>query len=128
MIDHLSLRVSDFDKSLAFYQAALAPLGYRVLMQFPGMAGLGVDMPDFWVTHSANAINPTHLAFSAERAAIHAFHEAALAAGGRDNGAPGLRPDYHAHYYGAFVLDPDGHVIQAEPHAPEAVKAAANKP
>lgn len=117
MIDHVSIRCSDFKRSLSFYEKALAPLGYQLLMQFPGAAGLGVKgKPDFWLSPGEIG-TPNHVAFSANRAGVDAFHRAALAAGGRDNGAPGPRP-YHPSYYGAFVLDPDGHNIEAVCHEP----------
>jgi catechol 2,3-dioxygenase-like lactoylglutathione lyase family enzyme len=132
MLDHISLRVQDHSRALAFYRAALAPLGYRVLMEYPGAAGLGADMPDFWLMSTEQPINPTHVAFSADRATVDAFHAAALAAGGSDNGQPGLRADYHPHYYGAFVRDPEGNNVEVVCHAdPEAkpapVKTAARK-
>ena len=127
MLDHISLRVQDHPRAVAFYRAALAPLGYRVLMEYPGAAGLGADMPDFWLMSTEQPINPTHVAFSADRATVDAFHAAALAAGGSDNGQPGLRADYHPHYYGAFVRDPEGNnvevVCQADPNARPAAKA-----
>ena len=105
MIDHTGVTVADVAKSKAFYRAALAPLGYRMLMEWEQFAGFGVP--------------PVHIAFRADaRALVDAFHKAALAAGGRDNGAPGPRPQYHPNYYGAFVLDPDGHNIEAVCHAP----------
>jgi catechol 2,3-dioxygenase-like lactoylglutathione lyase family enzyme len=118
MIDHLTVHVSDLDRSLAFYAAALAPLGYVVIMEFPGAAGLGAGgKPDLWLAPSASIV-PTHVAFAADRASVAAFHAAAVAAGGRDNGQPGLRAQYHPNYYGAFVLDPDGNNIEAVCHAP----------
>ncbi len=135
MIDHLTLLVSDFDRALAFYRAALAPLGYAVVMQFtraqmpdlpaPAFAGLGAKgKPDLWLRAADGLIAPTHVAFAApERATVDAFYAAALAAGARDNGPPGLRPQYHPHYYGAFVLDPDGYNIEAVCHkAPSAAR------
>ena len=120
MIDHVSLNVSSLDRSKRFYTAALAPLGYKVVMEFPGVAGIGAGgKPDFWVAEG-KAGEPIHVAFASERRdQVDAFHRAALAAGGRDNGAPGLRPQYHPTYYGAFVLDPDGHNIEAVCHGPE---------
>lgn len=131
MIDHISLRVSNFDKALAFYSKALKPLDYSVVMKFPGAAGLGTKgKPDFWLTATSLPVNPTHVAFAADRATVRAFHKAALAAGARDNGAPGLRPDYHPNYYGAFVLDADGNNIEVVCHRPEgapAKKAAPKK-
>ena len=126
MIDHTGLNVSDYRKSKAFYLAALAPLGYQVVMELPssiapdGGMGLGVPpKPDFWVAGGKPNVPPLHVAFRAEnRAQVDAFYKAALAAGGRDNGPPGPRPHYHANYYGAFVLDPDGHNIEAVCHDP----------
>ncbi|HVI59823.1 MAG TPA: VOC family protein [Luteimonas sp.] len=128
MLDHIGLPVSDYARSKAFYTAAFAPLGYGLVMEVtPEMtgdgssaAGFGRDgKPDFWIGTSDRQAR-VHVAVSAaDRAAVRAFHEAALAAGARDNGAPGLRPHYHEHYYGAFVLDPDGHNIEAVCHAPE---------
>lgn len=131
MIDHVTLLVRDFDASLAFYTAALAPLGYEVVMllsreQIPQLeversAGLGVKgKPDLWLRPDAGPIRPTHIALRApSRAAVDAFHAAALAAGAEDHGAPGLRPHYHPNYYGAFVLDPDGYNVEAVTHGPE---------
>lgn len=124
MIDHVGLDVSDFGRSKAFYLAALAPLGYQLIMEMPadiapqGAMGLGVPpKPDFWVAGGQPTSPRLHLAFRAtSRAQVDAFHRAALAAGGRDNGPPGLRPHYHPYYYGAFVLDPDGHNIEAVCH------------
>jgi catechol 2,3-dioxygenase-like lactoylglutathione lyase family enzyme len=130
MLDHISLRVQDHSRAVAFYRAALAPLGYQVMMEYPGATGLGAGMPDFWLMATDQPLNPTHLAFSATRDAVDAFHTAALAAGATDNGTPGLRLDYHPHYYAAFVRDPEGNNIEVVCHAdPEAkpapVKAAA---
>jgi len=128
MIDHTGVSVSDFQKSRRFYAQALAPLGYAPLMELSAaqtggrdVAGFGVaPKPDFWVSSGAANVPPMHVAFrAASRAQVDAFHKAAIAAGGRDNGAPGLRPHYHADYYGAFVLDPDGHNIEAVCHRPE---------
>ena len=101
---------------MAFYRAALAPLGYRVLMEFQGAAGLGAGMPDFWLMATEQSLNPTHVAFSADRATVDAFHAAALAAGGTDNGPPGLRADFHPHYYAAFVRDPEGNNVEVVCH------------
>lgn len=118
MIDHISLYVRDFEASKKFYAAALAPLGYSVIMEFPGVAGLGEGgKPDFWIGSAAEVGRPTHIAFrSPDRATVDAFYRAAIAAGGKDNGAPGPRPMYHANYYGAFVLDADGNNIEAVCH------------
>ena len=120
MIDHTGVNVSDIAKSKAFYRAALAPLGYELVKEGDDYAGLGVARkPDFWIGESAPNVPPIHVAFRAEtRAQVDAFYKAAIAAGGRDNGAPGPRPHYHANYYGAFVLDPDGHNVEAVCHAP----------
>ena len=122
MIDHTGLDVSDAAKSRRFYEKALAPLGYQVLMEVPPeftggavVLGLGVPpRPDFWIHEGTPQKPHLHVAFQApDRAAVDAFYKAAIAAGGKDNGPPGLRPHYHADYYGAFVLDPDGHNIEA---------------
>src|SRR5215831_1115854 len=126
MIDHTGLNVRDYGKSKAFYLRALAPLGYQLIKELPaefapgGAMGLGVPpKADFWIAGGRPNSPPLHIAFrAATRAMVDAFHAAALAAGGRDNGAPGLRPHYHASYYGAFVLDPDGHNIEAVCHDP----------
>jgi catechol 2,3-dioxygenase-like lactoylglutathione lyase family enzyme len=127
MIDHVSVRCSDLARAVSFYRQALAPLGYQVLMEFPGAVGLGAGgKPDFWLTAGVVG-TPLHIAFGSDRAAVDAFHRAALAAGGQDHGAPGLRPEYHRNYYGAFVLDPDGHNVEAVCHAPPGVPRAAKK-
>jgi catechol 2,3-dioxygenase-like lactoylglutathione lyase family enzyme len=128
MIDHIGFPVSDYDRSKAFYGAALAPLGYALIMEFGAdqtesghpAAGFGRDgKPDFWVGGEGGLNGRLHVAFAAaDRATVDKFHQAALAAGGADHGAPGLRPHYHRNYYGAFVLDPDGHNIEAVCHAP----------
>jgi catechol 2,3-dioxygenase-like lactoylglutathione lyase family enzyme len=117
MIDHIGINVSDYAKSKQFYLAALAPLGYKLMMEGASGAGFNTGyIPDFWI-RSGTPMPLTHIAFSAaNRAAADAFYRAALAAGGRDNGAPGLRPQYHPNYYGAFVLDPDGYNIEAVCH------------
>lgn len=123
MIDHVGLSVSDFGRSKDFYLRALAPLDYALVMEFPqdgGIAGFGQDQkPDFWIDGSGNPSPKLHVAIMARnRAAVDAFHQAAIGAGARDNGKPGLRPEYHSTYYAAFVLDPDGHNIEAVTHAP----------
>lgn len=119
MIDHLGIHVRDYAASKAFYEAALRPLGYTLLMEFGTNAGFGAnEKPDFWISPGASPTE-THIAFSAaDRATVDAFYQAALAAGGKDNGAPGLRPQYHPGYYGAFILDPDGINIEAVCHTP----------
>lgn len=119
MIDHIGLRVSDYARSKRFFENALAPLGYSLVMEFAGSAGgFGAHgKPDFWISPGTTA--PVHVAIlSPDRAAVDAFHRAALAAGGRDNGAPGPRPEYHSNYYGAFVFDLDGNNIEAVCHTP----------
>jgi catechol 2,3-dioxygenase-like lactoylglutathione lyase family enzyme len=122
MLDHVSLKVGDYARAQAFYDQALKPLGVTRQMgdgQF--FAGYGVPgNPFFWIGLGGTPNLGAHVAFSAEdRATVDAFYAAAVAAGGRDNGAPGLRPQYHPNYYGAFVLDPDGHNIEAVCHEPE---------
>jgi len=127
MIDHLGITVSDFDASKAFYDEAFAPLGASLLMMVPAeytggakVGGYGRDRPVFWLREAADAGPGRHYAFTARsRAEVGAFHAAAIAAGGRDNGAPGLRPHYHPDYYGAFVFDPDGNNVEAVCHLPE---------
>lgn len=128
MIDHTGVAVSDFERSKAFYRTALAPLGYALLMELPAAVTQSADVagfgeppkPDFWIHSGTPNRPPVHIAFrAATRAAVDAFYRAALSAGGRDNGPPGPRPHYHANYYGAFVLDPDGHNIEAVCHAPQ---------
>jgi catechol 2,3-dioxygenase-like lactoylglutathione lyase family enzyme len=120
VIDHISLRVTNIQRSKEFYVKALAPLGYAALMEFPGFVGLGAGgKPDLWLTEQEGPTT-VHVAFRAEdKAAVDAFHAAALAAGAKDNGAPGKRAQYHPRYYGAFVLDPDGHNIEAVIHNAE---------
>ena len=117
MIDHIEIFVSDGARARAFYDRALAPLGIVVKLVVGTRVqalGYGVDRPFFWVTPAPALTGPLHVAFTAPtRAVVDAFHAAALAAGGRDNGQPGLRPHYHPNYYGAFVLDPDGHNLEA---------------
>jgi catechol 2,3-dioxygenase-like lactoylglutathione lyase family enzyme len=120
MLDHISIRVSDFARATAFYDRALAPLGLKVLMGGGGFAGYGDTRPFFWIgAADGPPSSPLHVAFAAaDRATVDAFHAAAVAAGATDNGAPGLRPEYHPSYYGAFVLDFDGRNLEAVCHAP----------
>jgi catechol 2,3-dioxygenase-like lactoylglutathione lyase family enzyme len=125
-IDHISLNVTDYERSKSFYQRALEPLGIKLIMEGGSGAGFGRSFPHFWIRQGVGTfqkaehvqpITPAHVCFSAKsRAEIEAFHAAALRAGGRDFGAPGLRPQYHPGYFGAFVLDPDGHNIEAVIH------------
>jgi catechol 2,3-dioxygenase-like lactoylglutathione lyase family enzyme len=137
MIDHTGLAVADFARSKAFYAEALAPLGYKVMMEFPAeraggepAAGLGDTKPDFWIAGGGPTQPHIHIAFAVKsRGIVDAFYRAALAAGGRDNGPPGVRAHYHPNYYGAFVLDPDGNNVEAVCHyppggAPKARRAA----
>ena len=126
MIDHLTLTVRDVERSIAFYNRALMPLGYGVTMRFENFAGLGTKQkPFFWLKSGPVPTQPMHQAFVApSRAAVDAFHAEALAAGAHDDGPPGLRPHYHPDYYGAFVVDLDGHPIEAVCHAPLSAKSA----
>ena len=119
MIDHLTLSVRDFDVSRAFYLKVLEPLGYGVKKEFPKVCGFGdARKPYFWIKQASPATTSQHIAFQAkDRAAVDAFYKAALAAGAKDDGAPGVRKDYHPNYYGAFVIDPDGHPIEAVCHS-----------
>jgi catechol 2,3-dioxygenase-like lactoylglutathione lyase family enzyme len=123
MFDHVGLNVGDYTKSRAFYERALAPLGYHVVMASDERkgAGFGQDRkPEFWVSEREPVGTGTHVAFScAERATVDAVYAAAIDAGGRDNGPPGLREHYHPTYYAAFVIDPDGNNIEAVCHRAE---------
>lgn len=127
MIDHTGVSVSDFAAARAFYDAAFAALGGSCIAEIDRactdgveVGGYGRERPVFWISQGAAQSPPVHVALGAEdRAQVDAFYHAALAAGGADNGAPGLRPHYHPAYYGAFVLDPDGNNIEAVCHAPE---------
>jgi catechol 2,3-dioxygenase-like lactoylglutathione lyase family enzyme len=121
MFDHVGLNVRDYAVSRSFYEQALAPLGYRVVMAFDEWKGAGFgtadDKPELWISQREPYGTGTHLAFAArDRETVDAFHAAALAAGGRDNGEPGLREHYHPGYYGAFVLDADGNNVEAVCH------------
>ena len=120
MLDHVGIRVSDFEQSKRFFAVALSPLGYELIME-PSVSAAGFGRrgkPDFWIGQGDRG-QPVHIAFAAsDRASVDAFHEEALAAGGRNNGGPGLRPEYHQSYYAAFVFDPDGNNIEAVCHEP----------
>jgi catechol 2,3-dioxygenase-like lactoylglutathione lyase family enzyme len=126
MIDHIGFPVSDYERSKAFYLKALAPLGYTLIKEVQQdlndapAAGFGTGgKPDFWIGGEGGLDRPLHVGIAAKsRAAVDSFYAAALAAGARDNGPPGIRAHYHPNYYGAFVLDPDGHNIEAVCHAP----------
>jgi catechol 2,3-dioxygenase-like lactoylglutathione lyase family enzyme len=127
MIDHVGLNVSDWEKSKRFYDAAMGAIGAKLLMMVPmehtggkHIGGYGRKKPDFWLAEDSDTGGGRHYAFTAEnRAQVDAFYKAAMAAGGRDNGAPGIREHYHPDYYGAFVLDPDGNNVEAVCHRPE---------
>jgi catechol 2,3-dioxygenase-like lactoylglutathione lyase family enzyme len=127
MLDHIGFSVSNVKRSIEFYKAALAPLGITVMMELTAEqtgsyegAGFGSGgKAYFWIGKGKPVKAPTHVAFTADnRAMVQAFYEAAIKAGGKDNGLPGLRPHYHENYFGAFVLDPDGHNIEAVCHKP----------
>jgi catechol 2,3-dioxygenase-like lactoylglutathione lyase family enzyme len=122
VLDHLGFNVSDYERSRAFYEKALAPLGLKLLMEpVPGIGGFGNGQkPFFWIGTRGPAQSEIHVAFAADdRETVDAFHAAALEAGGTDNGGPGVRELYHPNYYGAFVLDPDGNNVEAVCHRPE---------
>jgi catechol 2,3-dioxygenase-like lactoylglutathione lyase family enzyme len=120
-LDHVGLDVTDYEGSRAFYERALEPLGLRLIMEpVPGVGGFGDDFPFFWIgKRDRGAQTGVHVAFRVERRElVDAFHTAALAAGGTDNGGPGVREIYHPNYYGAYVLDPDGNNVEAVCHTP----------
>lgn len=121
MLDHIGIDVRDHERSKAFYLTALAPLGYALIMEGHGWAGFGArGKPDFWIRGGKQTAPGLHIAFHGDtRAGVREFYEAALRAGAHDNGPPGIRQMYHPNYYGAFVIDPDGHNIEAVCHAPE---------
>ena len=121
MIDHVTANVGDVERARDFYAQALAPLGYSLQAEFPGAAGFGSGegIPDFWIGSSGER-GATHVAFTArDRATVDAFYEAAMSAGARDNGPPGVREHYHQNYYAAFVHDADGNNIEAVTHRAE---------
>ncbi len=121
ILDHIGMAVRNGEKSRAFYARALEPLGIGLVMEEEGWAGFGRDgKPEFWFGESDPPQSPMHIAFAAQsREQVRGFYEAALAAGATDNGPPGIREIYHPNYYGAFVIDPDGHNIEAVCHAAE---------
>jgi catechol 2,3-dioxygenase-like lactoylglutathione lyase family enzyme len=118
-LSHVSLGTNDFASAVAFYDEVLPTLGCKRILEHPGAVAYGRELPEFWVQtpidgHPASVGNGTHVGFVApDKAAVHAFHAAALAAGARNEGEPGPRPEYGEPYYGCFVLDPDGHKIEA---------------
>jgi catechol 2,3-dioxygenase-like lactoylglutathione lyase family enzyme len=126
MIDHLGITVSDFETSKTFYDKAMAPLGASLIMMVPPeytggkkIGGYGRDRPTFWLQEGEAVAHKQHIAFTARsRAEVDAFHAAALEAGAKDNGAPGLRAHYHPDYYTAFIFDPDGNNVEAVCHGP----------
>jgi catechol 2,3-dioxygenase-like lactoylglutathione lyase family enzyme len=126
MLDHAGFPVTNYARSKAFYEKTLAPLGYSLILEVrqnendSPAAGFGADgKPDFWIGGEGGLNRRIHIAIAAkDRASVDASYRAALDAGGTDNGSPGVRPHYHANYYGAFVTDPDGHNIEAVCHAP----------
>jgi catechol 2,3-dioxygenase-like lactoylglutathione lyase family enzyme len=121
MIDHVTLNVADVEAAKVFYVQALAPLGYELTMDFVEGAGFAAQgKPDFFLAQRGEPSSPVHVAFrAADRKTVDAFHEAALAAGGTDNGPPGIRRVYHEYYYGAYCLDPEGNNIESVTHEPE---------
>jgi len=124
MFDHVNFDVSDLTKSAAFYEKALAPLGCKKIAEYLeyGVVGFGDKRPQFWIVKGQPHAEPdeVHIAFQAQsRKQVDEFYKAAITAGGKDNGAPGVRKEYHPNYYGAFVLDPDGFNIEAVCHSPE---------
>lgn len=120
MLDHIGLIVHDYERSKAFYQVALAPLGYELVLEMGDWAGFGWgDKPQLLIKGGSSTVPAVHIAFNAEdRETVRSFYQAALEGGGKDNGAPGLRPEYHDSYYSAYILDPDGHNIEVVCHIP----------
>jgi catechol 2,3-dioxygenase-like lactoylglutathione lyase family enzyme len=121
VIDHVTLNVRDVEALKSFYAEALRPLGYELTLDFVEGAGFGAeDKPDFFLAQRGEPSSPVHVAFrSPDRTTVDEFHAAAIAAGGTDNGPPGIRRVYHEYYYGAYVLDPEGNNIEAVTHEPE---------
>ncbi|KAF4207352.1 hypothetical protein CNMCM8927_003095 [Aspergillus lentulus] len=118
-IDHVGIRApkGQFESIIDWYKKALAPLNYREMMRFPGAVGLGSEHPDFWISETDEQCGGSHFAFIArDHATVDAFHQAAVAAGGKCNGAPGIRAEYHPEYYAAFVLDPLGNNVEVVDH------------
>jgi len=121
IIDHIGLAVSDYEKSKDFYLSVLSPLGITLVAEVQGWAGFGKDgKPEFWFGKYEKIQNPMHIAFLASnREEVNKFYDAAISAGAKGNGEPGVREIYHPNYYGAFVIDPDGHNIEAVCHSEE---------
>ena len=121
MIDHMSTYATDYAATRAFYDAVLPPLGYQLVMEFDNMCAFGTPgNPTFWVIQADAPASPRHWAFTADdREMVTHFYHAGLSHGGKEHGPPGLRPQYHEHYYGAFLLDPDGNNVEAVCHMPE---------
>lgn len=114
MFDHVTISVSNLQRAKDFYATALAPLGITCVFEGDGYCGFGVTRPTFWLGLDEKRTSKVHVAFTAKsQDDVKAFYEAALAAGGTDNGTPGLRPEYHDNYFGAFILDPDGNNVEA---------------
>jgi catechol 2,3-dioxygenase-like lactoylglutathione lyase family enzyme len=119
VLDHIGFQCADLAKSTAFYEAVLAPLGFRKMMDYQVAIGFGADKPDFWIgaLNSGDGFRESHIAFAAaDRAAVDAFFAAAVGAGAEVLHAPAVHPEYHEHYYGAFVRDPDGNNVEAVCH------------
>jgi catechol 2,3-dioxygenase-like lactoylglutathione lyase family enzyme len=129
LIDHLALRVRDARRSRSFYERALEPFGVEVVESSGGSVGFAIEGGgDFWIGEGEPPAAPVHVAFAAaDRDTVDRFHRAAVEAGGRDNGAPGIRPQYHAGYYAAFVIDPDGNNIEAVFHGEDQLPAAGQR-
>ena len=121
MIDHVKLNVSSYPASREFYEKVLAPIGYKLAVDFDNMGGglVAEGIPDLWLEEHDPISSPVHVAFSGpDRESVDEFYRLAMELGARDNGPPGLRPDYHQNYYAAFVLDPDGNNIEVVCHKP----------
>jgi len=121
IVDHIGIAVNDYSRSVSFYAKVLAPLRIVKIMEYDGWAGFGRDgKPEFWFGKNDQAQLPMHIAFSAEeRKQVDEFYHAAMAEGAKDNGEPGIRAEYHPHYYGAFVIDINGHNLEAVCHKPD---------
>jgi catechol 2,3-dioxygenase-like lactoylglutathione lyase family enzyme len=118
MLDHVAIPVRDLQKSRRFYEPLFEGLGAKVVMESPGLTLFGTD-DGMVALRQSEEVMPMHIAFRADRSGVDSFHQTALAAGASDNGAPGIRSDIHPNYYAAFVIDPDGHNIEAVCHRPE---------